>query len=120
MSEINRLIGERIRLYRKKAGLTQEALAEKAGLHGSYISQLERGVKSATLETLECISEGLGIRFEMLFENLTGKEDVSDPAYECYQRILQMNTEHQVMMKRILDQLFSLWKVNGSLYERTH
>ena len=40
MSEINRLIGERIRLYRKKAGLTQEALAEKAGLHGSYISQL--------------------------------------------------------------------------------
>ena len=26
----------------------------------------------------------------------------------------------QVIMKRILDQLFSLWKVNGSLYERTH
>ena len=58
MSEINRLIGGAYPAVSQKAGLTQEALAEKAGLHGSYISQLERGVKSATLETLECISEG--------------------------------------------------------------
>lgn len=38
-----RRLGAAIRYYRKRAGLTQEELADRAGVHRSYLSQLEGG-----------------------------------------------------------------------------
>jgi transcriptional regulator with XRE-family HTH domain len=55
------MLGEEIRRARQKAGLSQEALADKAGLHRTYISLLERNLKSPTLDTLFRICEALGI-----------------------------------------------------------
>lgn len=46
---------------RKEKGLSQETLAEKAGLDRTYISMLERGKRQPTLETLFKLSEALGI-----------------------------------------------------------
>jgi transcriptional regulator with XRE-family HTH domain len=43
-----------------KAGLTQEALAYRCKLHPTYISQLERGVKSPTLRVFRILAEALG------------------------------------------------------------
>jgi transcriptional regulator with XRE-family HTH domain len=50
--------------------LTQEALAEKAGLHHTYIGQVERGEKNLTLTTLEKILGTLDVSFVALFENI--------------------------------------------------
>ncbi|WP_245308308.1 helix-turn-helix domain-containing protein [Halalkalibacter urbisdiaboli] len=61
MSDIPKLIGERIRNYRKEKGLNQEELAHRAGLHSIYIGQLERGEKQATISSLEKIINVLGI-----------------------------------------------------------
>jgi transcriptional regulator with XRE-family HTH domain len=44
------------------AGLTQEALAFRAGLDRSYISQLEHDHKSPTLDTLFLLCDALGVR----------------------------------------------------------
>ena len=41
-----------LREYRARAKISQEALAESAGLHRTYISQLERGLKSPTLDVI--------------------------------------------------------------------
>ena len=49
MSEIAKFIGQRIRNYRTQQNLSQEKLAEMAGCHPTYIGQLERGEKNATL-----------------------------------------------------------------------
>lgn len=49
MSDIAKIIGQRIRNYRTQKGLSQEKLAELAGCHPTYIGQLERGEKNATL-----------------------------------------------------------------------
>ncbi len=46
------MFGEELRKAREKAGLTQEQLAFRAGLHRTYISLLERDLKSPTLNTL--------------------------------------------------------------------
>ncbi len=46
---------------RKEKGLSQEALAEKAGLDRTYISMLEREKRQPTLETLFKLSEALKI-----------------------------------------------------------
>ena len=58
---IERALGSTLYDYRKRQGLSQEALAEKAGLDRSYISILERGLKSPTLATLERVCEKLGV-----------------------------------------------------------
>ena len=52
-----------LKKLRLKAKLSQEALAEKAGLHRTYISQLERSERSPSLETAMRISSVLGIPF---------------------------------------------------------
>lgn len=54
-------VSKRIRDARKKAGLTQEELAEKAGLPQSHISRLEQQKHSPTAKTLEKIAKALGI-----------------------------------------------------------
>lgn len=57
-----RLIGDNIREYRKKAGLSQEKLAEKADLHPVYISQVERAERAITIDSLLRITKALRIR----------------------------------------------------------
>jgi len=56
---LNDSISRTILFLRKEAGLSQEKLAEKAGVHRTYISQLERGIKSPTLPILFKLAQGL-------------------------------------------------------------
>jgi len=46
---------------RQRLGLSQETLAFESGLHRTYISQLERGLKAPTLDTLFALSKALGV-----------------------------------------------------------
>ena len=54
-------MGEELRKARQQAGIAQEQLSFRAGLSRPYISQLERNLKSPTVETLFLICEALGI-----------------------------------------------------------
>jgi transcriptional regulator with XRE-family HTH domain len=55
------MIGKELRAARLTAGMTQETLASKAKLDRSYVSQLERGLKSPTLDTLMRLCKALGV-----------------------------------------------------------
>ena len=55
-----------LRYHREQAGLSQERLAADAGLDRTYVSQLERGLKSPTLGTLEKLAGCLGVRVDYL------------------------------------------------------
>ena len=50
--EINIQIGKQVKLAREKSRLTQEQLAEKAGISASFLGHIERGTRIASLETL--------------------------------------------------------------------
>jgi transcriptional regulator with XRE-family HTH domain len=65
-----KFIGENIRLHRKKAGLSQEKLAEKADLHSVYISQVERADRAVTIDSLLKITKALGIRLRDVIGDL--------------------------------------------------
>lgn len=72
------MIGIRIKQVRKKKGLTQEELAEKAGINASYMGTVERGERNISIETLEKIIRGLDMTpsdffqfHEINIENLT-------------------------------------------------
>lgn len=62
------MVGQRIRELREKMGLTQESLAARASLNKSYISLIENGKANLTIQTLNTISNALGIKVHTLFE----------------------------------------------------
>jgi len=67
MANFLELFGKRLRKFRKDRGLTQEQLAEKAGLHHTFIGAVERGSKNPSLDSISKISEALGISLRDLF-----------------------------------------------------
>ena len=104
MSDLAKAVGQRIRNYRTKKGLSQEKLAELSGCHPTYIGQLERGEKNATLESIERISAALGISLSKLFEKLGGQEDdrEKDIPLACYEFLSAKSKEEQEQLYKIL------------------
>ena len=68
MSQIfRRTVGQNVRTFRLRQGLTQEELAEKAAFHWTYISGVERGRYNISLDNLVKLAKALGIKpFELL------------------------------------------------------
>jgi transcriptional regulator with XRE-family HTH domain len=61
-------VGSLIRAKRTSAGLTQHALATRAGLSDKYVSEIERGTRDIPFSTLHAIVEsGLGLTLEVGF-----------------------------------------------------
>ena len=103
VSEIARIVGQRIRNYRTHKGLSQEKLAELVGCHPTYIGQLERGEKNATIETVEKISSALQISLSTLFEKLDSISDETQSIpLKCYEFIASKTKPEQEQIYRIL------------------
>ena len=103
MTDLAKTVGKRIRNYRTKQGLSQEKLAELAGCHPTYIGQLERGEKNATLESIDKVASSLNVSLSKLFENL-GNQDTTERnlPFECYEFILAKSQEEQEHIFKIL------------------
>ena len=54
-------VGRNLRLLRKQKGLSQEKLSFEAGLHRTYISDIERGKKNPTVKSLAKIAKALDV-----------------------------------------------------------
>lgn len=67
-TSISKQFGAAVRRRRVDAGLTQEKLAERAGLHPTYISMVERGVRNATLDAAFRITKALNASLSNLIE----------------------------------------------------
>lgn len=102
MSAIAKTLGQRIRNYRMTKGLSQEKLAELSGCHPTYIGQLERGEKNATVESIEKISVALNVSLSKLLEKLGGREDGRDIPLECYELLASKTKEEQEHIYRVL------------------
>ena len=67
--DIVKVFGNNLKKYRTQLGLSQEAFAEKCGLHRTYISAIERYRRSIALENVQRIADALGIETYKLFIN---------------------------------------------------
>ena len=65
-----RIVGEKIRVFRKRADLTQEKLAEKADLHHNFIGEVERGNMDISLGSLVQIAKALNVHVRDLVDEL--------------------------------------------------
>ena len=59
-------MGMRIAALRKLAGLSQEQLAERAGLQRTHLSRIEAGKYAVTLETIQAIAEAFGMTVDLI------------------------------------------------------
>ncbi|WP_027399175.1 helix-turn-helix domain-containing protein [Anaerovorax odorimutans] len=108
MDNISKIIGERLRSYRRKAKMSQEILAELAGVHPTYIGQLERGEKNPTIESIEKISRALELPLEELFANIIQSDkSKNEIALKCYDLIIEQDVEKQ---KDILEIIVKILK----------
>ena len=102
MSEISKLIGQRIRNYRTQQKLSQEKLAELSGCHPTYSGQVERGEKNATLESIEKIASALNIPLAQLFEKLGDGEITDSIPLKCYEFLSAKTKAEQEHLYRLL------------------
>jgi transcriptional regulator with XRE-family HTH domain len=63
-----RNLGVTIKRFRERRGLTQEALAKKAGLHRVYVAQIEGQTKVPSLAALEKLAKALGVKVGRLLD----------------------------------------------------
>ncbi|WP_078861554.1 helix-turn-helix domain-containing protein [Streptomyces sp. NRRL F-5650] len=62
--------GHRVREHRLSAGLSQEELAEKAGIHRTYVSSLERGQRNVSLDNIIALARALKVDAAQLLEGI--------------------------------------------------
>ncbi len=105
MSEITKTVGQRIRNYRNQRGLSQEKLAEISGCHPTYIGQIERGEKNATIESIEKISSALGISLATLFEKIGDEGSENDIPLKCYELLQSKSEAEQEKLYKILSEI---------------
>lgn len=65
--DIVKVFGANVKKYRIRLGLSQEAFAEKCGLHRTYISAVECYRRSISLENIQRIADALEIETYKLF-----------------------------------------------------
>ena len=65
--DIVKVFGSNMRKYRLEKGLSQEAFAEKCGLHRTYISGIERYTRNISLENIQRVADALEIEAYKLF-----------------------------------------------------
>lgn len=70
MPNLDSLLGRTLADARRRAGLSQEVLASRAKLHPTYISQLERGLKSPTVRVLFELAKACGVSASSLLSDI--------------------------------------------------
>jgi transcriptional regulator with XRE-family HTH domain len=69
------LLASNVQKYRLQMGLSQEKLAELAGFHRTYISQVERCVANATTDNVQRLAEVLKVPVALLFTPHTNQQE---------------------------------------------
>lgn len=74
--DIIKVFGTNVKYYRQQIGFSQEAFAEKCGMHRTYISAIECFHRSISLENIQRIADALGVEaYRLLLENQEATEN---------------------------------------------
>lgn len=76
--QVRERIGNRIAALRKKAGLTQEELALRAGLQRTHVGRIEAGRYAVTLEVVQAIAEAIDMTVDIIDPRLEGLDRLSN------------------------------------------
>ncbi|WP_339258040.1 helix-turn-helix transcriptional regulator [Paenibacillus sp. FSL R5-0713] len=103
MSELRQLIGTRIRAMRNTKGLTQQKLADIAGLDYRYIGALERGERNFSIDTLEKVLLALNVSISDLMyleETVLDNESIVQEAFDDFVNLTRNLSREQIQIIR--------------------
>ena len=72
-ADVRERFGVAVKIRREEMGLTQEDLAERAGINRTYLSDIERGSRNVSLVNIERIAAALSQTMSSLFQQVEGK-----------------------------------------------
>ena len=75
---IETVIRDNIKSLRKKLGWSQEVLAERTGVSAPYITQIEVGKRTPSLDIVEKLASALGVEYKVLFEHQSSIDNTSE------------------------------------------
>ncbi len=105
MSSITITIGERLRCRRQELGYSQEYTSELAGLHPTYIGQVERGEKNLTIESLAKICVALDLPMEDVVCKIIVAESKHKEAQKCYDLIANQPLKDQKKLCMLIEDI---------------
>lgn len=73
-SKIQVAFGENLKKVRTNTSISQEKLAELAGLHRTYVSSVERGERNVSLETIEKLASALDVTMAELMPDYANRK----------------------------------------------
>jgi transcriptional regulator with XRE-family HTH domain len=113
VGDLAKTIGLWIKNLREQKGISQERLGELADLHRTYIGQMERGEANVTLETLDKVTEALGVTVVQLFRLISPDENIK-MSYTLSQIMSALQDRSDKDQKAILQVLRTVfdWKDN--------
>lgn len=65
--DVRERFGTAVKFRREELGLTQEDLADRAGIHRTYLSDVERGTRNLSLVNIERLAAALSLKMSELF-----------------------------------------------------
>ena len=77
--DLKALLGMAIKTQRASLGISQEELAYRAGLHRTYVSDLERGARNPSVDSIEKLASALELSVSMLFEQADSGAEAKQP-----------------------------------------
>jgi transcriptional regulator with XRE-family HTH domain len=107
ISRIAIILGQRIRNFRMQQGLSQEKLAELAGVHPTYIGQIERGEKNITVESLEKVAAALRAPLWKIFEKIGPEAAEDDYPLAAYDLFAAQNIKEQKRLLGLLQEIIA-------------
>ncbi len=103
MNKLSKIIGLNIKLLRRKKGLSQEKLADEAGLHRTYVGKVERGEKNLTIQTLFELTSSLDVSLEEFFSLVDSSLSPRDKTYKDSQFIAENTTSDYSPIHELID-----------------
>lgn len=108
-------IGEQIRNYRKKAGLSQKELGRKLGVSQQHIAQYENGKRIPKLETINNIAGALGIGVRRLYPDFSYEEWKQTDTYK------EGKNRYEIIKRGVMAILsFEYPEIEESVYEDSY
>lgn len=108
MNRISKEVGNRIRNLREERGWNQEELAHRAGINRTFLGEVERGAKKASIETIEKIANAFEISMGDFFKPIqsSSKYDGDTTLAVLIEKLNTVSIEDHKTMLEIFDVLF--------------
>jgi transcriptional regulator with XRE-family HTH domain len=114
-------IGERVRHRRTELGLTQDDLAQRAGISKSFLSDLENGKRSIGAETLLDLGQAMGVSLDFLMTGKASEDQAQQEIPAALSRFAEaegLSVRDTLTLLRLQEQIALTRKTVGKRHEK--